>query len=206
MSGDVRKLFEKRLQETLRSNIDLKGVKIIRNEIVVNQRDGKIGRIGFRFLSNANAYILSASADSQKFQDFFKSMEPPYRPNIPTGLVFAMNTSMETEKLFSPNQGGAVTLPRDESEIEQACQWICKKVKEIYLPRVLRVLDNSPKLIGDVMANPDYYSYPMLTIVFSALNNEAGLDGFNIDYLLGGKRSNNKKYDSDLLRKFGGLI
>ncbi|WP_322071855.1 hypothetical protein [Paraburkholderia bannensis] len=206
MSMDVRKSFEKRLQETLRSDIDLKGVKIIRNEIVINQGDGKVGRIGFRFLSNANGYILSASADSQEFQDFFRSMEPPYRPNIPTGLVFAMNTSMETEKLFSPNQGGAVTLPRDESEIEQTCQWICGKVKEIYLPRVLRVLNNSPKLIDDVIANPDYYSYPMLTVVFSALNGGAGFGGLNIDYILGRKFSKNKNYDSDLLRKFGGLV
>ncbi|NIE63555.1 hypothetical protein [Burkholderia sp. Ax-1719] len=203
---DVKKTFEKRLQEVLKSNIDLDGVKFLRNEITVKKSEDAVGRIGFRFLSNANGYILAASADSADLQSFFSEIKPPYKPNIATGLAFAMNTSMEIDKLFSPNQGGAIALPRNEVEIESVCQWICGKVKDVYLPRVLRVLEADPRLVDDVLANPDYYSYPVLTIIFAVYKNNLNTDGLNFDYMLGKKVSKNKNYDAELLRKHGLLV
>jgi hypothetical protein len=200
---DVKKAFEKRLQEVLKYNIELDGVKFLRNEIAIKKNCDSVGRIGFRFLSNANGYILAASADSADLQNFFKEMRPPYKPNVATGLAFAMNTSMEIDKVFSLNQGGAIALPQDEAEIESVCQWICGKVKDVYLPRVLRVLEADPCLVDDVLENPDYYSYPFLTIIFVVIRGNLNVSGLNFDYMLGKKFSKSKNFDIELLNKFG---
>ncbi|HDR9483833.1 TPA: hypothetical protein QDC20_001146 [Burkholderia aenigmatica] len=201
MGAELKKIFEKRLQETLKESIDGSGVKVSRGEIVVGREGVGNGRIGFRFLRNANGYILSAAADSPDFQDFYKKSNPPYKPKIPTGMVFAMNTSMEVVKSFSPNIGGAVDLPRNEEEVESTCRWICEKVVNIYFPRVINVVEVRPDLIRDVMDNPNYYSYPFLTIVFAARKNGIELSGLDVDYLLGKKVSGNRSFDENILKE-----
>ncbi|WP_256978276.1 hypothetical protein [Burkholderia sp. HI2500] len=202
MGAELRGIFEKRLQEILKENISERGVKISRGEIVVEREGMGNGRIGFRFLRNANGYILSAAADSPSLQDFYASRNPPYRPKIPTGLVMAMNTSMETVKSFSPNVGGAIDLPRDEVEVESACRWICEKVASIYLPRVINVVEVNSGLVRDVMENPNYYSYPFLTIVFAAKRNGIGRNELDTDFLLGKKVSGNKSFDGEILKEY----
>ncbi|CAI8695426.1 hypothetical protein BTK96_000341 [Burkholderia pyrrocinia] len=204
MSTELKGIFEKRLRETLRENVSGSGVKVSRGEILVGREGVGNGRIGFRFLKNANGYILSAAADSPDLQSFYKNSNPPYKPKIPTGLVLAMNTSMEEVKSFSPNVGGAVDLPRDEMEIESACRWMCERVENIYLPRVINVIEIKPGLIRDVLDNPNYYSYPFLTIVFAARRCGLGLDGLDVDYLLGKKVSGNKSFDENILKKYFG--
>ncbi|VWC51046.1 MULTISPECIES: hypothetical protein [Burkholderia] len=201
MNVELKKIFEKRLQEVLTENICESGVKVSRGEILVGQEEEGRGRIGFRFLKNANGYILSASADSRELQDFYKNSNPPYKSKIPTGFVLAMNTSMETVKLFSPNIGGAVDFPRNEMEVEPTCRWICEKVANIYLPRVIDVVGGKPGLIRDVMENPGYYSYPFLTIVFAAKKNGIGLGELDVDFILGRKISVNKSFDGDVLKR-----
>ncbi|MBN3842251.1 hypothetical protein [Burkholderia sp. Ac-20349] len=205
MSVKLKKFFEKRLQETLSENICESGVKVLRGEVLIGQEEGRSGRIGFRFLKSANGYILSASADSRELQDFYKNSNPPYKPKIPTGLVLAMNTSMETVKSFSPNAGGAVDFPRNEMEVESTCRWICEKVANVYLPRVIDVVEVKPGLIRDVMENPGYYSYPFLTIVFAAKKNDIAMGELDVDFILGRKISSNKSFDGEVMNRIFGL-
>ncbi|MGC3023588.1 hypothetical protein ACPUER_00275 [Burkholderia sp. DN3021] len=204
MGVELKKIFEKRLQETLKENIGESGIKVSRSEIIVDREGVGNGRIGFRFLKNSNGYILSAAGDSSDLQGFYKNSNPPYKPKIPTGLVFAMNTSMEKVKSFSPNIGGAVDLPRDEVGIESTCRWMCEKVVNIYLPRVVNVVEVKSGLVWDVMDNPNYYSYPFLTIIFAAKRNGIGLDGLDVDYLLRGKVSGNKSFDENIMKRYLG--
>ncbi|MCA8272686.1 hypothetical protein LGN17_09185 [Burkholderia sp. AU30280] len=201
MSAEVKGIFEKRLQETLGENVSESGIKVSKGEILVGREGAGNGRIGFRFLKNANGYILSAAADSPDLQEFYKNSNPPYKPKIPTGLVLAMNTSMEVVKSFSPNIGGAVDLPRNDMEIESTCRWICEKVVNVYLPRVINVVEIKSGLIRDVMDNPSYYSYPFLTIIFAAKRNGVGLDGLDVDYLMGKNVSRNKSFDENVLKE-----
>lgn len=202
MSAELRKIFEKRLQEVLTEKVSESGAEVSKGEILVGRESVGSGRIGFRFLKNANGYILSVAADSPDLQDFFKKNNPPYKPRIPTGLVLAMNTSMERVKSFSPSSGGAVDLPRNEMEVESTCRWICEKVTGIYLPRVINAMEVGVGLIRDVMENPSYYSYPFLTIVFAAKSNDVELSGLDVDYLLGGKVSGSKLFDEGVLKKY----
>lgn len=202
MSVELRKYFERQLQENLKKNFNHIDVKILKGEIIVGREDGADGRIGFRFLKNANGYILSASADSPELQNFYKQVNPPYKPNVPTGLVLAMNTSMETVKSFSPNVGGTIDLPRNEGERQQACQWICEKVQGIYLPRVVNAIDARSGLVADVLSNPDYYSYPFLTALFSMKKNGVGVGEVDLDQLLGKRVSKNKSFDGEFIEKY----
>ncbi|WP_124469424.1 hypothetical protein [Burkholderia cepacia] len=202
MSAELRKIFEKRLQEVLKEKVTESGAKVSKGEILVGREGVGNGRIGFRFLKNANGYILSAAADSPDLQDFFKKNNPPYKPRIPTGLVLAMNTSMERVKSFSPNPGGAVDLPRNEMEVESTCRWICEKVTGIYLPRVINAMEVGARLIWDVMENPNYYSYPLLTIVFAAKRNGVELGGLDVDYLLGSRVSGSKSFDEGVIKEY----
>lgn len=202
MGMELKKKFEKRLQEVIKENIREGGVKVSRGEVIVDRESVGNGRIGFRFLRNASGYILSAAADSPRLQGFYVSSNPPYKPKIPTGLVMAMNTSMETVKSFSRNVGGAVDLPRDEAEIESTCRWICERVAGIYLPRVINVIEVNSGLIRDVMDNPNYYSYPFLTIAFAAKENGISLGELDIDYLLGKKISGNRSFDQDVIKQY----
>ncbi|WP_369324940.1 hypothetical protein AB5985_20235 [Burkholderia cepacia] len=202
MSAELRKIFEKRLQEVLKEKVTESGAKVSKGEILVGREGVGNGRIGFRFLKNANGYILSAAADSPDLQDFFKKNSPPYKPRIPTGLVLAMNTSMERVKSFSPNPGGAVDLPRNEMEVESTCRWICEKVTGIYLPRVINAMEVGARLIWDVMENPNYYSYPLLTIVFAAKRNGVELGGLDVDYLLGSRVSGSRSFDEGVIKEY----
>ncbi|WP_124524141.1 MULTISPECIES: hypothetical protein [unclassified Burkholderia] len=202
MDVELKKKFEKRLQEVLKGNINEIGVKVSRGEIIVDREGAGSGRIGFRFLRNANGYILSAAADSPRLQDFYVGSNPPYKSKIPTGLVLAMNTSMEAVKSFSPSVGGVVDLPRNEVEMESTCRWICEKVVGIYLPRVVNAVEVNSGLIKGVMDNPNYYSYPFLTIVFAAKKNGVGQDGLDVEYLLGKNVSGNKSFDRSILKAY----
>ncbi|CAB3961127.1 hypothetical protein BLA3211_00866 [Burkholderia aenigmatica] len=86
-------------------------------------------------------------------------------------------------------------------EVEPTCRWICEKVANIYLPRVIDVVGGKPGLIRDVMENPGYYSYPFLTIVFAAKKNGIGLGELDVDFILGKKISVNKSFDGDVLKR-----
>ncbi|KER72786.1 hypothetical protein HR51_09300 [Burkholderia cepacia] len=86
-------------------------------------------------------------------------------------------------------------------EVESTCRWICEKVANVYLPRVIDVVEVKPGLIRDVMENPGYYSYPFLTIVFAAKKNDIAVGELDVDFILGRKISSNKSFDGDVLNR-----
>lgn len=111
-----------------------------------------------------------------------------------------MNTSMEHGfKSFSPNMGGTVDLPRNEDEREKTCEWIYTKVKDIYLPRVMNLIELKPETINDVIAHPEYYAYPFLTILYIIKKNNIPLSELNMESILSKKVSGNRSFDKNLL-------
>lgn len=170
MISDLRKQFEGELQSYLKKNLTVgDNVKFLKSEIAIKKTkdNSASGYIGFRFLNNAKGYILYAGVGTPELNGFFDSVSPPYRSNRPEGVVYAMNTSMETGfKSFSQNLGGTVDLPKNADERLKACEWIYQKVKDIYLPRVINLIELNSKAIDDVLLFPDYYAYPFLTILY----------------------------------------
>lgn len=203
MSMELRKIFEKELQDYLKDTFSsFKNVKVIRNEIGVKVGDA-IGRIGFRFLNNAQGYNLSMSVSLPELRNFYMEISPPYRPNVATDFEFVMNTSMEIGfKSFAPNMGGTVDLPRNEVERKKACEWIAGKVQDIYFPRLMNVIELKPVLIDDVLAHPDYYAYPFLTILYVIKKNNIPLESLNMEAIMSKRMMGNKAFDKNLLETF----
>lgn len=203
MTAELRKFFEVELQNYLKSNFAFgSNVKYLKNEISIKKTKSNeaSGDVGFRFLNNACGYTLYTGADSPELIDFFNKVNPPYRSNKPEGIVYAMNTSMEHGfKSFSPNMGGTVDLPKNEEDRKKACEWIYAKVKDIYLPRVMNLIELKPETINDVIAHPEYYAYPFLTILYIIKKNNIPLSELNMETILSKKVSGNRSFDKNLL-------
>ncbi|ECC9475163.1 hypothetical protein HM25_002482 [Salmonella enterica subsp. enterica serovar Carno] len=200
MTSELRKKFEAELQYYLKDKLSSSAfIKVIRNEVKLTV--GQVsGRIGFRFLNNAQGYILSESVSLPELRNFYNQVTPSYRPNFTTNFELVMNTSMEHGfKSFSPNMGGTVDLPRNEDEREKTCEWIYTKVKDIYLPRVMNLIELKPETINDVIAHPEYYAYPFLTILYIIKKNNIPLSELNMESILSKKVSGNRSFDKNLL-------
>lgn len=203
MTAELRKLFEVELQNYLKSNFSFgSNVKYLKNEISVKKTkcNEASGDVGFRFLNNACGYILYTGVDSPELINFFNEVNPPYKSNKPKEIVYAMNTSMERDfKSFSPNMGGTVDLPKNEEDRKKACEWIYAKVKDIYLPRVMNLIELKPETINDIIAHPEYYAYPFLTILYIIKKNNIPLSELNMEPILSKKVLGNRSFDKNLL-------
>ncbi|EQB97872.1 hypothetical protein [Photorhabdus temperata] len=124
--------------------------------------------------------------------------------NKPENVVYSMNTSMENGfKSFSPTMRGTVDLPRNEEERKKTCEWIYTKVKDIYLPRTMNLIEIKPDAIKDIISFPDHYAYPFLTILYIIKKNNIILSDMDMDmdmeYILSKKITGNKSFDKNLL-------
>ena len=202
MSIELRKQFETELNNYLKENLTCyKNIKVLKNKINVNGVgvvDAQ-GELSWGYLNNANGYFLSLSVDSIELNDFFNEITPPYKTNLMTNKTFYMNTLMEKFKLFATRIGGTVDLPVSEKERSKTCEWIYTKIKDIYLPRVINLIELKPKTIDDVIDNPGYYAYPFLTILYVIKKNNIPLDSLNMESILSKKIVGNKSFDKNLL-------
>ncbi len=202
MSIELRKKFEDELNRYLKGNITLtKNMKILKNKIKINGVDAinNRGELSWGYLNNANGYFLSIFVASDELNDFFDELAPPYKSNLLTGNVFFMNTLMEKFKIFATKIGGTVDLPKNEQERIEACEWIYTKMEDIYLPRVINIIELKPEAIDDIVANPDYYAYPFLTILYVIKKNNLSLNDLNMESIFSKKIFGNKSFDKNLL-------
>ena len=203
--NEIKLEFEKSLQQHLTSALDAyKQIKVNKNEIKLKKtRDNAAEAvIGFDYLSNARGYVLYMSVSTPEFQDFIKEISPPYASSILTDNTLAMTSSGEKNKTFSPIIGGAVPLPVSVEKVEGTCQWIAEKILSIYLPRVLNLINFTPKLIDDVIANPDHYSYPFLLILYTLKKNNLKTDDVDSNLLFSKSVSKNKNFDKFAMESF----
>lgn len=203
MTIELRKIFESELKDVLKNRFSgCKGMRVSKNEITVKLNGGE-GRIGFRFLNNAQGYTLSESVVQPELRAYYNEVSSPYRPNFTTEFELVMNTSMETGfKSFSPNLGGTVDLPKNEDERLKACEWVYQKVKDIYLPRVINLMDLNSKVIDDVLLFPDYYAYPFLTVLYVIKKNKIHSSQLNMELIFSKKIVGSKSFDKELFNSY----
>lgn len=216
MSAELRKLFEKQLQEYLKQRFkDRPDIKVNRNELVIKSKDA-VGRMGFQYVTRAQGYTLSQSVSHPALLEFCMGMLNPEEPESVLEYVFAMNTSMEAGfKSFAINMGGTVDLPRNDVQRAETCAWIEEKLEQIYLPRLMNLLLLKPEAIDDITAHPEYYFYPFPMILYLIQHNRMSEDKLNMELLLskrvqkqiirpgkpqGGSRAHNKQLLEDVLR------
>ena len=201
MTKNVKTDFEKKLKAYLADRFaEQKDIKVLKNEILIEAENGQ-GRIRFRYLRNLQGYSLSESVSMPAIQDFFEKTSPPYKLHFGTGFVLVMNPSMESKyKQFSPT--GTVSLPRDEEELDEVCDYFYQKIKDIYLPRIRNLLQENKQVIEDVLRFPNYYKYPFLTILYIIEKNELKLERKEWDAILSRRIMGNKKFDQLLLERY----
>ncbi|MHA6308141.1 hypothetical protein ACX3SV_13740 [Hafnia paralvei] len=202
MSIELRKQFETELNNYLKENLTFsKNINILKNKININNKGviNACGELSWGYLNNAKGYFLSLSVDSIELNKFFNEITPPYKTNLLTNNVFYMNTLMEKFKSFATKIGGTVDLPRSEKERSETCEWIYTKINDIYLPRVINLIELKPKAIDDVVVNPSYYAYPFLTILYIIKKNSIPLDSLNMESILSKKVVGSKSFDKNLL-------
>lgn len=202
MKKEQRKKFETHLIFTLKKFFgDKKEIKILKTGISVKNEQGE-AKLNWRFLNNANGYSLSVSVVHNKLKQFIESTPPPYPPNNHGDCELVMNTSMEKSNFRQLSREGVVLLPSNDVEIEQVSEYMCKRIEDIYLPRALSLLENKTETIDDVKTFPQYYKYPISTIVFIAKQNGLKINDFNFDELLSKKISGNRNFDRMLIENF----
>ena len=208
VTAELRKLFETELHNYLKANlVCASNIKCLKKEISIKKtKDNEAsGHIGFRFLNNARGYNLYTAAYSPELITFFYEVNPPYRSNLPEGIVYAMNTSMEGSfKSFAPNFGGTVDLPRNEEEREKACEWIYTKVRDIYLPRAINLIELKPETVNDIILFPNYYAYPFLIILYLIKKHNMSLSDKDMELVFSKRKRiiGNKSFDKQLLEKY----
>ncbi|MCX8986169.1 hypothetical protein, partial [Citrobacter portucalensis] len=169
MSIELRKKFETILTDCFKTRLLLgPNIRVLKNSICIKKTNSinAQGELAWGYLNNANGYFLSLSVESFELKFFFNEINPPYKSNLLTDKTLFMNTLMEKFKIFATKIGGTVDLPKNEEERSKACEWIYTKVKDIYLPRVMNLIELKPETINDVIAHPEYYAYPFLTILY----------------------------------------
>ena len=205
VTAELRKLFENELHNYLKANLVCSSnIKCLKKGISIKKtKDNEsTGDIGFDFLNNARGYCLCTSVNSPKLIDFFNNINPPYRSNLPEGIVYAMNSLMEGSfKSFAPKFGGTVDLPRNEEERKKTCEWIYAKVKDIYLPRAMNLIELKPETVKDIILFPDYYAYPFLTILYLIKKHNMSLSDKEMESIYSKRKRilGNKSFDKQLL-------
>jgi hypothetical protein len=202
MPSELRKQFEAVLVGYFMTHLTLgQNAKVLKKSICLKKTHSinAEGELAWGYLNKANGYFLSLSVESFELKDFFNEIKPPYKSNLLTDKTFFMNTLMEKFKTFATKIGGTVDLPKNEEERIKACEWIYIKIKDIYLPRVMNIIELKPEAINDVIAHPDYYAYPFLTILYIIKKNNIPLSDLNMESILSKKISGNKSFDKNLL-------
>ena len=208
VTAELRKLFETELHNYLKATlVCASNIKCLKKEISIKKtkHNEASGRIGFRFLNNACGYTLNTAAYSPELITFFYEVNPPYSSKLPEGIVYAMNTSMEGSfKSFAPNFGGTVDLPRNEEERKKACEWIYTKVRDIYLPRAINLIELKPETVNDIILFPNYYAYPFLIILYLIKKHNMSLSDKDMESVFSKRKRiiGNKSFDKQLLEKY----
>ncbi len=201
--SEWRATFERTLQERLR--VSLAGqprLVVRRNEVRVlaSSSTDVAGTLALDHLTKSQSYALVAyAAEPAALRDLRHAASPPYASRLLTEYAMAFTSSGERSRTFAPTAGGAVGVPRDAVGVTSTCDWIAERLIDIFIPRVLDLVDLRPGVVANVAENPDDYAWPVLTAV--AAMRKHGMTRAEVDLgrLLGRKVSRNRAFDAALL-------
>jgi len=203
MSNDAKKIFGDLLAEMLSKRVTSRlKIKSTKDTIKVFSDRWKktLGHLEFVYLGGQKAYYLAISATSDEFSEFISNMNPPYKSNKPDGFNhhFSMSTLMENRGVFS-RSGGTIYLPSKPEHISETISHIENVLNSTYIPLLERFVRFSPELVGDILANPDYYSYPIPLVVFALKANSLHSDFIKTN--INRKAIKNSEFDKKILNE-----
>ncbi|SFQ22070.1 hypothetical protein SAMN03159489_02826 [Pseudomonas sp. NFPP07] len=159
---ELRSNFEKRVQAFLTSELSgYSDIRVAKNKITIKQKkSGATATLHLEYLTNSRAYEIIVFVEHPALQSEIALIEPPYSSNLP-GAKFVYSMSTVSERDACP------LLPVTEKGIEDTCQVILSRIKNVYIPVVFNLFDVKLELIDDIISRPKYYSYPFLLILIA---------------------------------------
>jgi hypothetical protein len=176
MSLEIRKNLEVELLAELKQiaspHVDM---KVSRNKLSLFSAKEKLAEIYLQHLTKADGYYAGMEIYTCEAFSFCLSQSPPYKSRL-LNASFCSKTSLSEEtKQFGDELGGIIKTPAPQ-EINQAVKKISDRLKTFYLSKAENCILGRTALIDDVLAEPDNYAFPFLTIVFAAYKNNISLD------------------------------
>ncbi len=159
---ELRNTFENALKAHLKTELaGHPGLVVSKNKIVIKHRSGAVAILHFEYLANTRSYETLVYAEHPILQMELERIDPPYPSNLANAkLVYCMSTVSERE--------ACPLLPVTEQGVERTCRSLLQRLLETDLPIISNLFDLSPRLVNDVLARPERYSYPV-PIIHSAL-------------------------------------
>lgn len=199
---EPRAIFENRLQLHLKNTFaDFSWLKVNKNMLVATFGDAE-GNINFQYLNKSNGYTLSMFVESPEIKNYITSIQPIYRSNLIVDYVYCMTSSGESSKDFSRDYGGTLRLPKNENDVESACLWIESRMRSIFLPRMINILELRKELIDDAVKHPEYFAYPFLTIMKVIIKHQLQPTPQQMELFLSKRISRNKNFDGELIKNY----
>lgn len=159
-----------------------------------------VASLDLRYIQAARGHVLEVAADEPAaLRELREQVAPPYGSNLLSDAAMAFTSSGERDRVFAPTAGGAVVVPQGEREVAATCAWVVGRLTEVFVPRVLDLVDLRPGVVDGVLRNPDHYAYPVLTVVAAMRLHGIGRDEVDTERLLGRRVSRNRAFDAHLL-------
>ncbi|EPJ80366.1 hypothetical protein [Pseudomonas sp. CFII68] len=205
MSVEIRKHLEAELlaalKQTTSPHLDLKASK---NKLDLLAAKEKLGEIYVQHLTKADGYYAGLEIYTCEAFSFCKEQSPPYESRLLNSSFLSKSSLSEEAKQFGDELGGIIRTPSPQA-ISATVKKITERLEKFYLPKAEHSVLGSPVLIDDVLAEPDNYAFPFLTIVFAAHKNNLSLDSDVLKKALATKSIfGNKPFDLALANKLLG--
>ncbi|WP_434654365.1 hypothetical protein J3P96_27070 [Pseudomonas sp. R3-56] len=205
MSQEIRKNVEVELLATLKNttspHLDLKASK---NKIGLFKAKEKLGEIYIQHLTKADGYYAGLEIHACEAFSFCKEQSPPYQSRLLNASFLSKSSLSEETKQFGDELGGIIRTPSPQT-LSATVNKISERLEKFYLSKAEHCILGMPALIDDVLAEPDNYAFPFLTILFAAQKNGLGLDSDVLKKALATKSIfGNKQFDLALANKLLG--
>jgi len=205
MSQEIRKNVEVELLATLKNttspHLDLKASK---NKIGLFKAKEKLGEIYIQHLTKADGYYAGLEIHACEAFSFCKEQSPPYQSRLLNASFLSKSSLSEETKQFGDELGGIIRTPSPQI-LSATVNKISERLEKFYLSKAEHCILGTPALIHDVLAEPDNYAFPFLTILFAAQKNGLGLDSDVLKKALATKSIfGSKQFDLALANKLLG--
>jgi hypothetical protein len=196
MSLEIRKNVEAVLLTELKKiaspHID---IKVSKNKLSLFAAKEKLAEIYLQHLTKADGYYAGMEIYTCEAFSFCLNQSPPYHSRLLNASFYSKSSLSEETKQFGDEVGGIIRTP-SLPEISQTAKKITDRLKAFYLSKAENCILGTTALIDDVLAEPDNYAFPFLTIVFAAYKNNLSLDSDILKKALATKSIfGNKQFD-----------
>lgn len=202
MSLEVRKNVEVELLASLKQitspHLELKAGKKKLGLLVAKE---KLGEIYVQHLTKADGYYAGMEIYICEAFSFCKNQSPPYQSRLLNTSFLSKSSLSEETKQFGDELGGIIRTPASQ-DISTAAKKISERLKLFFLSKAENCVLGTTLLIDDVLAEPDNYAFPFLTILFAAHKNNLRLDSELLKKVIATKSIfGNRQFDLALASK-----